>query len=280
MKNAWNYEIPRIEEIVNRSELKNLIGDVTKKMLSAVGQSAAAANGLTDFLYNQSSSRDVPSLEKVLHEKILSQGTDAKMMRDGMLERARVIYSQIQPHLKGESLADVGCGHGLVSWAAHRKFKDTLLLDVVDYRDASVKLPFVKFAENDSPPFGKKFDCSLLITVIHHASNPMKLLEDVWKQTNQRLIIIESVFGVEAGPVLSPLPNLNQSEQLCYAVYCDWFYNRVLNQGVPVPFNFNTPSNWRQIFEKLPAKISYEENLGVDLDIVPEHHFLFVLDKI
>jgi hypothetical protein len=30
----------------------------------------------------------------------------------------------------------------------------------------------------------------------------------------------------------------------------------------------------------LPAAIAAEDDLGVDLDIVPEHHFLFVLDKV
>lgn len=116
-------------------------------------------------------------------------------------------------------------------------------------------------------------------SALHHAHDPLRLLESVWRQTSKRLIVIESVFGVDASKTNSPLPHLDQAAQLSYAVYCDWFYNRVLNQDVLLPCNFNTPDNWRQIFSKLPAKVSCEENLGVDLDIVPEHHFLFVLDK-
>jgi SAM-dependent methyltransferase len=215
----------------------------------------------------------------VLHEKIFPQGKDQNQLRDGMRARAKAISSQIGKYFQGESLADVGCGHGLVGWSARKYFKDILLLDVIDYRDAEVTLPFVEFSANEDPPFGRSFDCTLLITVLHHAHDPMRLLESVWRQTRKRLIVIESVFGVDASNSHSPLPRLDQAAQLSYAVYCDWFYNRVLNQGVFVPYNFNTPDNWRQIFSKLPAWVSFEENLGVDLDIVPEHHFLFILDK-
>jgi hypothetical protein len=279
MKNVWGYEIPPIGDIIRRPELNILISDVTHKILHAVGLNTLSGHRLIEFMRSRQSPRDVLELEEVLHHRIVEEGASAQSMQDGMRHRAAVIYSQIRNHLRGESLADVGCGHGLVSWNARSRFKDCLLLDVVDYRDSEVDLPFRLFSQNDTPPFGRTFDCTLLITVLHHSDDPMKLLEDVWKQTSQRLVIIESVFGVEVNNTSSPLPNLPEFDQLCYAVYCDWFYNRVLNQGVPVPYNFNTPSQWRQIFANLPATIAYEEDLGVDLDIVPEHHSLFVLGR-
>jgi hypothetical protein len=205
-------------------------------------------------------------------------GAGITLVAEVMPKETRGISSQTEKYFVGESLADVGCGHGLVGWAARKHFNDILLLDIVDYRFSEVELPFVGYSDGDTPPFKHAYDCNLLITVLHHASDPLRLLKDVWQQTRKRLIIIESVFGVHASRAVSPLPHLDQEAQLSYAVFCDWFYNRVLNQGVSVPYNFNTPDNWREIFTKLPARLSFEEDLGVDLDVVPEHHVLFVLD--
>ena len=279
MKNAWSYEIPRIAEVIDQPEHREWIEEVTQRMLGAAGKSPAAAQATIDFVFDKNSPRETLELERVLHDKIFSKGKDQNQVRDGMRLRARIISSQIERYFQGESLADVGCGHGLVGWSARKHFNDVLLLDIIDYRDAEVALPFVEYSANEDPPFGHAFDCTLLITVLHHAHAPFRLLESVWRQTRKRLIVIESVFGVTARNANSPLPGLDLATQLSYAVYCDWFYNRVLNQNVFVPYNFNTPENWRKMFMKLGARIHAEEDLGVDLDIVPEHHYLFVLDK-
>lgn len=279
MKNEWNVEIPSIEEIIARPDLRNLIASVTHKMLRAVGEWSSATDEVINLLFDKNAARDVLDIEKLLHNKIQSKRSDQENVQKGMRQRARTIAGQIEKYLQGESLADVGCGHGLVAWSVRKHFRDILLLDIVDYRDEDVALPFVRYAGNELPPFERSFDCSLLITVLHHATSPLELLNNVWEHTRRRLIIIESVFGVGASKAASPLPNLDQPTQLAYAVFCDWFYNRVLNQDISVPYNFNTPDNWRQIFRTLPATITAEEDLGVDLDIVPEHHFLFVLDK-
>ncbi len=280
MKNTWNYEIPPIVELIKRPELRDLLSEATLKMLRAARQSSKAAEAIVDTLFVSQASRTVDELEKSLHSKIVFGDEERRGIRSGMHKRASIIFAQIEKYLQGDSLADVGCGHGLIAWLARKHFREIELFDVVDYRDRNVKLPFIKFSENDSPPLNKLFGCTLLITVLHHASNPLNLLREVWRQTEKRLIIIESVFGVGTSQADSPLPRLDEDIQLSYAVFCDWFYNRVLNQGVPVPFNFNTPQNWRKIFAGLPATISFEEDLGVDLDIVPEHHFLFVLDTL
>jgi len=277
MKNAWNRDIPSINEIIADPDCRPLIAAAIRKMLQAVGQSAEATRELTETLFADAATSTTFELEKALHQRIEAKAQGH--MRQGMQKRAEIIVSQIEPFFVGQSLADVGCGHGLVAWAARKRFREILLLDIVDYRDLEVTLPFLQYSDGASPPFEHPFDCTLLVTVLHHARDPMQLLNDVWQNTNQRLIIIESVFGVDRSQVNSPLPGMDHRIQLRYAVFCDWFYNRVLNQGIPVPYNFNTPENWRLTFRELGAHLSFEQDLGVDLEIVPEHHFLFVLDK-
>lgn len=278
MKNSWDHKIPHVSEIIAHPDFRVLLCKVVFEILSVIDQSPDDIQTIIDILLD-SKFQDIQKLEKLLHSKIVAQERDKTKINRGMLERAKIIASQIEKYLQGESLIDIGCGHGLVSWQVRRHFSDILLVDIVDYRDPEVLLPFVIYDENEFLPLDYSYDCSLLIAVLHHARDPLKLLKDVWQHTSGRLIIIESVFDVGSSSANSPLPQLDQLMQLYYAVFCDWFYNRVLNQGVSVPYNFNTPKNWRKIFETLPAKISTEVDLGVDLEIVPEHHFLFVLDR-
>jgi hypothetical protein len=70
--------------------------------------------------------------------------------------------------------------------------------------------------------------------------------------TKQRLIIIESVVGVhtEKPNVKYDLLNLSDENQIAYAAFIDWFYNRVLHDDVPAPYNFTTIANWQSTFQQ------------------------------
>jgi hypothetical protein len=59
----------------------------------------------------------------------------------------------------------------------------------------------------------------------------------------------------------------------------DWFYNRVLHDDVPVPYNFTTPSKWISLFVDNNMPLAAALHFGQDIDIGPEYHILFVLQK-
>jgi hypothetical protein len=280
MTNAWGHDIPNITDILSRNSLRAVIAEVVSSILTNLVNSRSDIDVVTAMLFDDSLNHDISTLEKTIHNTLTHNDSSKDRIDVGMYNRSRTIFSEIEQHLTGDSLADIGCGHGLVSWMAHQKFKEVMLFDVVDYLYPEVNLPFQKCKEDQDAPF-KEYDCTLLITVLHHSEYPERLLKHVWEKTNKRLIIIESVFGVEpsSSEKKSPLYKLNETDQKYYAVFCDWFYNRVLNQGVPVPYNFDTPQGWKDTFKKLSATVSYEEDLAIDIPIVPEHHFLFVLDK-
>jgi SAM-dependent methyltransferase len=283
MKNAWGYDIPSIIDVLSRRDLRYLFTGIIGNILGGIGKSESEINEAIDILFSSNFYLDIPGLEKLVHSKLEAKDSSKLRMAAGMHDRAEVIFGEIEQYLCGDSLADIGCGHGLISWSAHQKSKeiqDIMLFDVVDYRDSIVSLPIKVYPEEQNTPFEKSFDCTLLLTVLHHSEDPLRLLRHVWNHTNKRLIIIESVFGVSPGAKESPLHQLNEIDQCYYAVFCDWFYNRVLNQDVPVPYNFNTPQKWLDLFQdKLSATVLPPEDLGIDIQIVPEHHFLFVLDK-
>jgi ABC-type sugar transport system ATPase subunit len=197
----------------------------------------------------------------------------------GALERrSRNIADQVRPFIVGKSMADIGSGDGLVAWYLRDSMQDIVLTDVHSYMDERVDFPFYSYTEGQPLPL-PEVDTALLLTVLHHAEDPVHLLNETRRITRVRAIIIESVFGVSNaidGPA-SVLRGLDDQRQLKYQTFLDWVYNRVFHDGVPVPFNFNTPEAWRNVFEKTGWEIEHMIDLGIDQPIVPEHHFLFVL---
>jgi len=125
------------------------------------------------------------------------------------------------------------------------------------------------------------FDTVLLLTVLHHSENPVELLKSAWDVTKKKLIIIESVVGVhkEEPQAKYELLNSSDEDQVAFAAFVDWFYNRVLHNDVPVPYNFTTPEQWRSIFSENNMRLAQTIHLGQDIEMGPEYHILFVLEK-
>jgi SAM-dependent methyltransferase len=128
---------------------------------------------------------------------------------------------------------------------------------------------------------GEQFDTVLLVAVLHHATNPRDLLRLAWAATRQRLIIIESVIGVRERHHNAEYDLVDSSleDQIGYAVFIDWFYNRVLHDDVQVPYNFTTPERWKEVFDDEKMDLKQIQFLGQDIKIGPEYHVLFVLEK-
>ncbi len=199
-----------------------------------------------------------------------------------MYNRAKIVYKEIAPFLDGNSLLDIGCGNGLISNLARRQFQRIQLLDVVRYVPQWLDLPFMKYQDGESLPIGDElFDTVLLLTVLHHSNDPVELLKLAWGAAKKRVIIIESVVGVhQVKPNAKyELVGLTAEFQIAFAAFVDWFYNRVLHDNVPVPYNFTTPENWQASFLKHKMHLKATEYLGQDIEIGPEYHVLFVLEK-
>jgi ABC-type nitrate/sulfonate/bicarbonate transport system ATPase subunit len=199
-------------------------------------------------------------------------------LQSALEKRSKIIADQVRPFLVGNTIADIGCGDGLVSWYLKDSAQKIVLTDVHSYLDSRITFPYYGYSEGQSLPLGEPMDTTLLLTVLHHSEDPRKLLSETRRVTKKRTIIIESVFGVAAnnGPE-SILRRLDVERQFKYQTFLDWLYNRVFHDGVPVPFNFNTPAAWEQLFKDTGWIIETACDLGIDQPIVPEHHFLFVL---
>jgi SAM-dependent methyltransferase len=205
---------------------------------------------------------------------------DPTHLRAAFDRRANKIIEQIAPYLTGSSVADIGCGDGMVAWGLRDQFTRIMLFDVHSYLDARVQRPLLLYAEGKTLPMDEMVDSSLLLTVLHHYWDPLHLLRETRRVTRNRALVIESVFGVvpATGCPLSTLYLLDRERQRMYATFVDWFYNRILRDGIPVPYNFSTPAEWPHIFGRTGWSVRNSIDLGIDQPIVPEHHILYVLE--
>jgi SAM-dependent methyltransferase len=219
----------------------------------------------------------------------------AEAIPSKLSERADIMYQQIKEHLFPGSVLDLGCGDARLAQLLEQNGFILQLADV--YKDPNVvnsKMPFELIRQNKAIPFNdNQFDNTLLLTVLHHSDNPVQVLNEARRVTrpNGRIIVIESVYGVtgkelsdneyaKAGGYLL----LNSEQQRMINIFFDHFYNRVIHytenpdEKINVPYNFNTPGNWKVIFEQNSLIQSGIRHLGADQPLVPEYHTLHILD--
>jgi 2-polyprenyl-3-methyl-5-hydroxy-6-metoxy-1,4-benzoquinol methylase len=281
--NIWGHHIPTPQSVILDPQVSGHISRLLTKVLTLVGLDDASIERFKSIAiqkakYDQNGS----ALEYEQHLKAALVGEiNISKMDAALIGRANIVHREILPTLKGDSLLDIGCGNGLIANLAKDLFKHVLLLDVVPYISNQLKLPFVLYKEGAPLPVDELYDTVLLLTVLHHSNDPIGLLKLAWAATKQRLLIIESVVGVHhvEPQVNYELVNLSDRDQIAYAAFVDWFYNRVLHDDIPVPYNFTTPENWKYTFSKHNMRLLQTVYLGQDIDIGPEYHVLFVLGK-
>lgn len=209
---------------------------------------------------------DNPVMKKTaefLFRKIKATGLKEAVGR-ALANRAAKVASQISPYVVGDKVLDIGSGDGKVAaQIAEQLQKGVMLCDIVDYN--KTELPLTLYDGKRLPFADQAFDSTLLSVVLHHSNDPLAVLDEAFRVTSKRIIIIESVYFNEGHRLLNGL--------------LDWAYNRLLNDPtIPVPWNFLRPAGWVQELEKRGGKIVHMEHLGLDIPIVPEWHVLYVVD--
>lgn len=190
-------------------------------------------------------------------------GNRSGMVAKKLHGRADQIHTQIAQHVTGTSILDFGCGDGQVGLRLLSPHTKLFSYDVADYRVDADKLPF---SDDWKAIAGQHYDTAVAVAVFHHCESPEQEIDRLFTVA-KRVIVIESVID-------SSMPWPVQA-------LVDWLYNRGMHPGasIPVPGNFKTVEMWESTFAKAGYTVVASENLGIDLPLVPEHHFLFVLEK-
>ena len=243
-----------------------------------------AARAVEEFLDRTRRADNIRSAERQVKDLLRHLNLEERVQQ-GLGKRSKLIHDQIKEHVIGPRVLDLGCGDGLVADLVARDGYEVQISDIVDYRAPTVNLPFVKPREGEPLPFASNsFDTVLLLTVLHHANCPLQVFAESLRVSRSRIIVIESVFGVQPTDIPSGDERADAfvtlgDAQAQFLAFIDWFYNRVLHDEVQVPFKFNSPAAWGAIFRDFGARELLVEHLGLDQPLVPEYHTLHIVEK-
>lgn len=296
-RNAFDAEIPSIAEIVSSSRMSAIISKTLKQIMAHLGVEASKAFALVEDILDAGRTFEV----EFEYEEIINARLDRAGVLGALPEilrgRSQLVFDQILPFLRSGQILDLGCGDGKVGALITYKEYGVTLCDVYEHPNIqSLGLPFVKYSQSSPLPIeDNTFDTVLLLTVIHHSGNPLGLIREAQRvlKPGGQAVIIESVFGVSALPHTMAATNENThfvslapEEQRYSNIFFDHFYNRIIHFSknpatkVNVPFNFNTPENWKSLFELNALRETSLVHLGIDQPVVPEYHTLHSCEKL
>jgi SAM-dependent methyltransferase len=287
--NAFGRQIPSLGECVEAPQLRGLLLSQLLKLFS--GQSDGGAQQLAHLLFQTVASAATDENAAVAAQQLLAGTGVRKRLREGLSDRSVRILRQIQEHVVGPKVLDYGCGDGEVGrllYECSSEYQVTLT-DVMDYRaEAARVLPWRDLVDSkERARLTGDIDSALLLTVLHHCEDPGASLRHILSLRPRRIVTIESVYGLSRDDVRgeawkSPDADLwitlSHADQFRYACFWDWFYNKVVNSGVIVPYNFLSPSGWSFRISALGYHEVMCTYLGIDQPLVPEFHVLQVFE--
>ena len=211
--------------------------------------------------------------------------------------RARIMFEKVRPYIVGNTILDLGCGTGKVSELLSKDGYTVHLADVYknDYvAQHLTNLPF-SFIDQDAPlPFEDRiFDNVLIFAMLHHTQSPINTIRETKRVLSNggRLHLIETIFGIDesAVPAQDKLTTefalLSFDEQRKATMFLDyfgnhitWYYTEDPIKSVPVPFNFSTPKNWKETFNREGLNVVSQNTIGLDQNS-GVYHMQFELEK-
>lgn len=294
MENAFGLRLYEIKDLLKDIIVENAIGHTLRSVFNCLGIVSEQSKAIiTECLLLANNYKLLSDYEKETH-KILEQAGITELIPQKLEGRAKVIFNQINQHLIPGSILDLGCGDGNVSELLAKDGYRIVLSDI--YKNSNIDSTGLEFRQvrqsGDIPAYDNEFDNSLALNVLHHCSNPLKTLSELYRITknNGRVLIIESVYAVDGTRLsfemkkeLQVFLHLNSKQQRMINIFFDHFYNRLINYSenhsvkANIPFNFNTPERWEKIFNDRGFIQEKVLHLGMDQPIVPEYHTLHIL---
>lgn len=292
MRNAFGHQIPLFSELLAERRMFSIILDELIGVLSHLGVERERASSLAKQLLSAASSISSIDYERTAHEVLVSDGL-LDRLPSFLRGRTEIIHQQIREYVGKGVLVDIGCGDGEVGQSFSWPGVEVRLCDVYKHpRIDSLSAPFAFLQEGGRLPYPDgSADTALVLTVLHHANDPLHLLSEAVRilKPGGTLVVIESVFGVGDIPPDLLVDERNQmflkrsfEEQRLTNIYFDHFYNRIVHHAedpkdkVNVPYNFSTPEQWNRLLEAAGCAIKVVSHLGIDQPIVPEYHTLHV----
>ena len=118
-----------------------------------------------------------------------------KAMKKEYMKRARQIVRRISPFIdKKDKIIDIGTGTGFVAKSIVEKKKNKITCVDVRLNPLCKSLPVIIYDGKKLPFLNESFDTALLIAVLHHCSEPLKVLDEAIRVSSKRVIVMEDLF--------------------------------------------------------------------------------------
>ena len=298
MVNYFGHELPSFQEILKEKRCRNYVSLTLTRYLATLGVSQPFIDNVKSKLFQiVNSTNNQCEYERQVHTLLVGV-TSETTLKQALVERANRIGRQLLPYLIPGNVLDDGCGDGLVGRYLHNRGHGVILADV--YQHPAIKsfgLTFMLLGDRERVPFeDNSFSNTNLCTVLHHSVDPLLTLQEAVRVTRQngRLLVIESVFSISpdkakdcaGGEYLSAFLSLSPEEQFMVNMFFDHFYNRCFHYSddpakkVNVPFNYQTPEEWKEIFHELGCEEVKRIALGIDQPLAPLFHTLHLVEKV
>jgi SAM-dependent methyltransferase len=140
------------------------------------------------------------------------------------------------------SVLDIGCGDGVLGSVLTTRRPDISLVGAEILLRPRSRIPITRFDGMTLPFPDHAVDVALLVDVVHHASDPHRLLAEAARVATTAVIIKDHYLrGMFARPTLA-------------------FMDRIGNarHGVALPYHYWTPDEWRDAFARMHATVRVE----------------------
>jgi len=163
--------------------------------------------------------------------------------------RIRVLARHIAPLLpRDASVLDVGCGDGLLGRTIRSLRPDLALTGMDVLVRPRTHIPVQEFDGLTLPLDKMAVDVVLLVDVLHHADDPMRLLKEAARVARQAIVIKDHVQASWLD---------RQTLRIM-----DWTGNAA--HGVALPYNYWTAKEWTLALQRIGAAIDiWKTDLGL-----------------
>lgn len=160
------------------------------------------------------------------------------------------------------TILDCGCGTMYVANLLHQESGAKIIgTDILDFNETSLEMCV---CPGEHLPFAdSSVDVVMLIFVLHHSKDSMKILKEAVRVARKRVIIFEDVYET--------------SFELGILKVFDWLGNRTISAAIPLPFTFKPEAEWKRIFNELGTRLISVKNIR-PLFFLPSKHRGFVLE--
>jgi SAM-dependent methyltransferase len=157
--------------------------------------------------------------------------------------RVRVLADNLTELIPPDvSVLDIGCGDGVLGRVLTTRRPDISVVGAEVLLRPQSRIPITTFDGLTLPFSSGAVDVALLVDVIHHASDPHRLLAEAARVATTAVIIKDHYLrGMLARPTLA-------------------FMDRIGNarHGVALPYHYWTPNEWRDAFARMHATVRAE----------------------